>query len=160
MPLFFEDREGAGPLEEDEEGDAATQGREGGASASGRAKEPAAGSKRRAPVWEDEGDAAEGGKKLVDMVKKKTIRKLRKKEDETALTPAEFEARLREHHKKMNPGAAKWAQVPTKKTRERAEWEGSGSDSEGEEAAAGRLTRGFGTVLKKARRVLVLFIWE
>lgn len=162
MPLFFEDREGdaldnededraASDKDEDEDDEPAAQGRaeqEEEAGPSGRGaqpqshKQPADGKKRRAPAWEDDND----GGQLVDVVKKKTLRKLRKKEDESALTAAEFEERLREQHRKLHPGTGKWAQLKGKAARG-----GAGSDSDDEEAegAERRLTQSFGQALRK-----------
>lgn len=79
------------------DGPAEAEARQGDASVSGRGG-AGKGAGKRKPAWVDD-DVAE---LKANVVRKKTLRKLRKEEDEEEITGNEFENRLRQHHAKMH----------------------------------------------------------
>uniref|UniRef100_A0A7N0T3H8 U3 small nucleolar RNA-associated protein 18 homolog n=1 Tax=Kalanchoe fedtschenkoi TaxID=63787 RepID=A0A7N0T3H8_KALFE len=65
--------------------------------------------KERKPVWEDE----EEKQVPVNIAKVNRVRKLRKEEGESVIDGAEYVARLRAQHVKLNPGT-EWAKLDSK----------------------------------------------
>lgn len=70
----------------------------------------------RKPVWEDEHDATA----FVDVTRQNRLKKLRTTADEAVIPAAEYAARLRAQHAKLNPGTA-WAELPWQKKKRRRE---------------------------------------
>lgn len=70
----------------------------------------------RKPAWEDEHDATA----FVDVTRVSRLKKLRTTADEAVIPAAEYAARLRAQHAKLNPGTA-WAELPWQKKKRRRE---------------------------------------
>jgi U3 small nucleolar RNA-associated protein 18 len=70
----------------------------------------------RKPVWEDEHDATA----FVDVTRQNRLKKLRTTADEAVIPAAEYAARLRAQHVKLNPGTA-WAELPWQRKKRRRE---------------------------------------
>ena len=82
----------------------------------------------RKPVWEDEHDATA----FVDVTRQNRLKKLRTAADESVIPAAEYAARLRAQHAKLNPGTT-WAELPWQRKKRRREAGDDGAIGFGEE---------------------------
>jgi U3 small nucleolar RNA-associated protein 18 len=84
-------------------------------------------------AWVDEDDEDQ----VVDLTAVNRLRKLRKSEQETEISGADFEKRLREQHKKLHPGVA-WAEAkPSRSKRSAAARRFADSESDAEDYSSG-----------------------
>ncbi|CAG9463596.1 unnamed protein product [Pedinophyceae sp. YPF-701] len=98
---------------------------------------PAKATGKRRPVWVDEDDE----KVEVNIAGRAMLRKLRKKEDEETITGKQYEQRLRQQFRKLNPGV-KWSRLTHKES------------TAGASEAAARILQHSGAVLSSARATL------